>query len=138
TRSNVAGRAIRAWVDTGAPITVFPELVWRAFQSDVTLFQRPRGAPVRNVHIAGQTHPYRLGRVSMGVLDPDVVADDRLDPTLASLAPRPVVAQFLFDRGTYTDLPLIGLWGSVTDGRHLRQTFQLGQTHNVLWWLSEA
>jgi hypothetical protein len=104
-----------AILDTGAPLTIFPEEVWQHFVrgADYELLPLPVGTP--QARVAGWQFAFHLARF----LVPLVL----IDAGLSVAVPRAhVVAQFaLGPRANQVSTPpvLIGLWGGLLEGAHL-------------------
>jgi hypothetical protein len=108
-------KAHQAVVDTGAPTTVFPFLVWQRFQADIRWLPFLDGASTKPASLAGRSFRYRLGSVPVRLLGRDE------EPTLP---PVDVVAQFeQLDPLNETPLELkhtlVGLQLGSLEGRYL-------------------
>ncbi len=108
---NLSNKAtvVRAILDTGAPLTLFPETVWTRFpQAQIEFGQSAR--PIR-FSVAGIVCAFRLGWIWLGVQD-----DER---PVGRLPPQKVLAQFAEDGGRLRSQALVGLSHSVLTGRRL-------------------
>lgn len=104
-----AGRHLfDAWIDTGAPVSVFPQRVWRAFSDEIDWVDDPGRLP-REASVGGVGYPFHYGRVPVGVISADLRTE---------LPPLSVLAMFTRD-GEKLPAPLIGLTGGVLAGRRL-------------------
>jgi hypothetical protein len=108
-------KAHQAVVDTGAPTTVFPFLLWQRFQADVRWSPFVDGSASKLATLAGRSFRYRLGVVSVRLLG------ETQEPTLP---PVDVVAQFeQLDPLNETPLDLkhtlVGLQLGPLEGRYL-------------------
>ena len=101
-------RGFDAWVDTGAPISSFPQRTWRRFAHEIEWLGDPAGPPLAAT-IGGVGYPFRLGRVPVAVVSADM---------RAVLPAVPVTAMFVFDVDKLP-APLVGLTDSVLAGRRL-------------------
>jgi hypothetical protein len=99
-------------IDTGSPLTVFPESVWRYFEDEIQWFRRDGTAVEWLDTVAGYTggsFPCRLGRIGVRLIDLDC---NGLDQTV-------VIGKFAEDRGVLPRRVLWGLAGGVLVGRRL-------------------
>lgn len=60
-----------AVVDTGAPTTVFPFVVWQRFQAEIRWLTFADGVPRKSATLGGARYQYRLGRVSVRLVGKD-------------------------------------------------------------------
>ena len=115
----IAGRLLReAVVDTGAPLTVFPEATWRQFQNDVRWLTRRNDPAVPEWcrsfgGVAGGVIHCRIGVVSIEVLS---IKKHRIGPE--QLGPSDLLAMFAFDGGRAREI-LLGLGGGFFANRRL-------------------
>ncbi len=98
-------------VDSGAPLTVVPERIWRTFEKEIEWFSFPANTTPSNLWtevagVTGGTVKCRLGRISMVALDLQG----------KELAPVPVIAKFAED-GTLFPRILVGLHVSILQDR---------------------
>ena len=105
-------RRVQAIVDTGAPLTVFPDQVWSDFPPSVIRFlDVPPGGSPQTMLVSGIRCPFRLGWIWVGVEDKEW--------TISSLPAQRVLAQFAEDGGRMKSNVLVGLSHSVLTGRRL-------------------
>lgn len=97
-----------AWIDTGAPVSVFPQRVWRAFPDEIDWVDDVE-RPLREASVGGVGYPFRYGRIPVGVISADLRTE---------LPPVSVLAMFTWD-GEKLPAPLVGLAGGVLAGRRL-------------------
>lgn len=97
-----------AWLDTGSPLTVFPEKDWRRFEAAVAWRDAPTDSPPK-LKVAGGEFPFRFGRVTLDLMSAD------LREEIAGLE---VDAMFPFDGGQLS-ITLLSLWGGVLAARRL-------------------
>lgn len=101
-----------AIVDTGAPLTLFPERVWaRLAPSFIEFVSSPPESVPPPLSVAGTRCPYRLGWIWLGVRD--------IEQPFARLPAQRVLAQFAEDNGRLRQNVLVGLAHSVLAGRRL-------------------
>jgi len=104
-----------AVVDTGAPVSVFPEKQWRAFQKDVRWLARLGDSLVppwcrQFSGVAGGAVPCRLGVVPIEIYGANI---------RQKIGPFEIVAMFAHDHGDMKDDILFGLGGGTLVGRRL-------------------
>jgi hypothetical protein len=105
-------QTVWAIIDTGAPLTLFPEQVWTQFpRSMIEFLSVPADTASVSLSVAGGRCPYRLGWIWLGVIDNERPA--------AWLPARRVLAQFAADDGRLRRNALVGLSESVLTGRRL-------------------
>ncbi len=97
-----------AWVDSGSPLTVFPEKDWRPFEAAVTWRDDLAGG-LPKLNVAGGEFPFRFGRVMLDLMSADLRAE---------LVGLEVEAMFPFDDGRLP-ITLLSLWGGALAGRRL-------------------
>lgn len=100
-----------AVVDTGSPMTVFPQKEWARFQHNIRWLTRPNDPTVPKwcrqfSGVAGGSFPCRLGVVSI----------EFYDNVGGRVGPAEIVAMFALDRGQMRDI-LIGLGGGTFSNR---------------------
>jgi hypothetical protein len=98
-------------MDSGAPLTVVPERIWRPFESEIEWLTFPTNTTPSSLWtevagVTGGTVKCQLGRISMVALD----LQGR------ELAPVQVIAKFAED-GTLFPRILVGLHVSILQGR---------------------
>lgn len=99
-----------AILNTGVPLTIFPESVWRTFEDEIEWFEVPDpDAWFRKLGWGGEKVECRVGRVNVEVFD--------IGPPPRSLPPVPTIA--LFSVGGPDDRILIGLQEGPLSGRRL-------------------
>jgi hypothetical protein len=99
-----------AFIDTGAPLSVFPEREWRPWEDRIEWLRFAGGVTARapRLRVLGGSYPYRMGRVLVAAAD-----------THGRQLPRvPVIAQFAEDGGNLSGI-LMGMRGGILDGRRL-------------------
>ena len=105
-------KVIKAILDTGAPLTVFPFIVWSSFPASIIDYvDFPPGTSPRSLSVGGTRCPFRLGWIWLGVED-----DER---PVGRLPSQRVLAQFAQDGGRMKSNVLVGLSHSVLTGRRL-------------------
>jgi hypothetical protein len=115
----IGGRLLReAVVDTGAPVTMFPEVIWRHFENDIRWLTTRNDPTVpdwcrRFGGVAGGAIPCRIGLVSIEILS---IKKNRIGPE--QLGPSDLLAMFAFDGGRAREI-LLGLAGGFLDNRRL-------------------
>ncbi len=117
----------RALIDTGAPLTVFPETVWKSHADVIEWVGCPLGeeppAWLRSVNgLGGGLFQCDLALVQVSFFDDD----------LRCLGPRAIYAKCAYDAGALP-VTLIGLGGLAFENRRLEIEYSAGQA-----WLSEA
>lgn len=117
----------RALIDTGAPLTVIPETVWKPHANVIEWVGCPPGgeppAWLRSVNgLGGGLFRCDLALVQISFFDDD----------LRCLSPRPIYAKCAHDGGALP-VTLIGLGGLAFENRRLEIEYSAGQA-----WLSEA
>jgi len=136
-------KQVRAILDTGAPLTLFPSQVWSTFpRSQIEYVDFPPGISSRLLSAGGMRCPFRLGWIWLGVED-----DER---PIGRLPAQRVLAQFAEDGGRLKSNVLIGLSHSILTGRRLvRETTlevdepnpadprRLRRTFGQVWRLTE-
>ena len=115
----IGGRLLReAVVDTGAPVSMFPEVIWRQFENDIRWLS-VRNDPAlpewcrRFGGVAGGEIQCRIGLVSIEILS---IKRNRIGPE--QLGPSDLVAMFGFDGGRAREI-LLGLAGGFFADRRL-------------------
>jgi hypothetical protein len=98
---------------TGAPLIVFPEIIWSRFQPGTDFEFLPFvGANPPTARVAGWQFSYRIARFQVPLA--------MLDAGLTTRVPRPdVIAQFATGNPTgwrSTPPVIIGLWGGLLEG----------------------
>jgi hypothetical protein len=105
-----------ALIDTGAPLTIFPEKIWSKFQFGTDYDILPLvGAPAAPARVLGWQFTYQIARFRVPLA--------LLDAALTIRVPRPdVIAQFATGNPTgWRSIPpiFIGLWGGLLEGGRL-------------------
>ena len=133
-----------AILDTGATVSVFPEVVWRTFEKSIRFceFESPEGepapahrypdvAPRRDVRILGGNWTYRLGAVTANIGDLS-----RTD-TLNDFSSVELIGMFLDapELHTQTTIPsaIIGLERSVLTDRNLERNADRHSVFQQTW-----
>jgi hypothetical protein len=103
-------------IDTGAPLTIFPERIWSQFQPGIDYDFLPFvGAPPAMARVLGWQFTFRIARfrVPLGLMDAGLTTRiARLD----------VIAQFATgDPAGWRSIPpiFVGLWGGLLEGGRL-------------------
>lgn len=105
-------RRVQAIVDTGAPLTIFPDQVWSDFPPSVIRFlDAPANGLPQTMVVSGVRCTFRLGWIWLGVEDAEM--------PVSSLPAQRVLAQFALDGGRMKSNVLVGLSHSVLTGRRL-------------------
>ena len=117
----------RALIDTGAPLTVIPETVWKSHADTIEWVGCPPGdeppAWLRSVNgLGGGLFRCDLALVQVSFFDDE----------LRCLSPRSIYAKCAHDAGALP-VTLIGLGGLAFENRRLEIDYSAGQA-----WLSEA
>ncbi len=104
-------------IDTGAPVSVFPQVAWQPFEQNISWLTRRNdpGVPkwCREVSgVSGGSIPVRLGSV----------VNELFDHLGGRLGPFEIVAMFAQDHGRMRDL-LLGLGGGVFANRRLEMVY---------------
>ncbi len=110
-KSPVIHQRFPAILDTGAPISVFPQETWRNFATEIQRVPLVEDRALTGA-AGGRRYGYFLGRVWVGAGD---MWDRRLPPVS-------VLAQFREDdipAGEPQPPTLLGLWGGILEGRTL-------------------
>lgn len=117
----------RGIIDTGAPLTVFPEKVWRPYESEIEWVKAPEGRklPQWLQSVSGLSG----GRIACRV---GVIEVTFFDSAMRILRPRRVVVKCAEDAGVIR-VPLIGLGGSVLEGTRLTVEYSVAEA-----WLQEV
>jgi hypothetical protein len=102
-------------LDSGAPLTVFPRIIWKRFENDIEWLTLPdaRAAVSWTTNLRGRTGgriPCRLGRGWVEAFD--------LENPRQSLLGMQVLAQFEQQK-TSDDRVLVGLHGGILERRRL-------------------
>ena len=119
-----------AVVDTGAPISIFPQKVWERFEVEIS-WPAVANAPewCKEFHgAAGGTVPCRVGIVPVRFLDLPEPEDAQGKDTGQSLGPTDIAAMFAYDKHLERDgykprQILIGLGGGPFTGRRLDMVY---------------
>lgn len=103
-------RVLDAIVNMGAPLTVFPENVWRDFQDEIEWFTVPDAtAWVNQIGWGGVSAACRVRRIDVELID--------IGPPMRSLDPVPTIA--LFSSAGPDNRILIGIQEGPLIGRRL-------------------
>jgi hypothetical protein len=106
-----------AVVDTGAPMTVFPQREWQLFEQEISWLTALNDPSVPRwcrqfSGVAGGAIPCRLGTMSI----------EFFDHVGGWVGPTPIVAMFAFDHGQMRDI-LVGLGGGPFTRRRLEMIY---------------
>jgi hypothetical protein len=101
-------------MDTGSPLTIFPERIWKNHRQEIEWFTTPPSSTLKSwwssiSGVTGGAVPCELGRISLTVID----------LSGNTLRPIPVVAKFAQDNGLLPNRVILGLWGGILEGRRL-------------------
>lgn len=117
-------------VDTGAPLSIIPERIWRLFIPGLVTplaFDPSMPPGYRSVTIGGGTFPYSLGEISLRLQD--------LQGTIMDVK---LIAKLTIDGGRYP-LPLtLGLRGGFFEGRWFIAEPDTNFTHGQKWTLADS
>ncbi len=116
-QSQPSALLLQGVVDTGAPVTVFPQLVWQKFAGEISWLSALNDPGVPSWckefgGVAGGVIPCRVGTVGIEFYDH---VGGRLGPT-------EIVAMFAYDYGQMTEV-LVGLSGGPFTKRRLEMTY---------------
>ena len=120
-----------AILDTGAPLSIFPFMIWNVFADRIRWLGQPPVAAPRRVSILGGLFGYRLGRVRVGAVDPE----------RRWLAPATLTALFLDDTAGAPREVVFGLRNRLLDRRRLRHEPEPGADPEEMpgrWWLEDV
>lgn len=120
-------RRPEAILDTGAPLSIFPHVVWATFEDAIQWLVQPPAA-ARRVTVLGGTWSCRLGRFRVGVVDEDG----------RTLPPVMVNAFFLEPDPNAPSEAVVGLRSRLLDNRRLRQEDAPSGGLDQAWWLEDA
>lgn len=105
-----------AIIDTGAPLTIFPQKVWSQFRAGIDFAFLPFATPAPQAGVVGWRFTYHMAQF----LVPLALRDTRLTVRV----PRPdVIAQFAIgDPPGWRSAPpiLVGTWGGLLEGGSVR------------------
>jgi hypothetical protein len=106
-------------VDTGSPLTIFPQKVWRQFEKEIRWLTKWNDPSVPKwcrqfSGVAGGTTGCRLGLVQVEIFD---LMGGRIGPT-------EIVAMFASDRGRMRDI-VLGLGGGIFAKRRLEMIYDV-------------
>jgi hypothetical protein len=134
---------VNALIDTGAAHSALIAGIWESYEQR-GLLQRLALAPdTPPLQLAGRSFPYQLGRMWVGVVDPESPSPSR------SLSAVPVIFQLLSRGSESLPFPvLIGMYDSILDRRWLLRTpdaprsgpenrYDVGSRFGQEWWLQD-
>ena len=116
-------------IDTGSPLSIVPEYIWRHFYPGAVTplpFDPAMPRAERFVSVGNGNYPYELGELTVRLWDQERRAMDVC-----------IVAQLTRDGGALTIPMTLGLRGGAIDGRILRSEPDPAAPFGQAWWLED-